>query len=121
MISNILNELIENVYKYSVKNSDIIVSVTNINNILELCSINTVSNKSLESYKKFVDKISNSKDIKKVYFDQIENRIQNRKVSRLGLLTILNDYPATFDLDIISRTDKIIELSSKIVINMDLL
>lgn len=96
-VSFISNELLENALKFSEETevSTIRISLYLFDDCLRFYVTNPVNSATSESFKAFVNRIL-KEDTHELYLALLEDRDQDSGVeSRLGFLTILNDYGAT--------------------------
>jgi hypothetical protein len=96
-VSFIANELLENALKFSQETdmSTIRISLYLLDDCLRFYVANPINTESSESFKAFLHRIV-KEDAHELYLSLLENRDQDSGVeSRLGFLTILNDYGAT--------------------------
>ncbi len=96
-ISHIANELLENAMKFNDKNSDypIILQVQLYHDHLTLYIINSISPESLKNFQSFLPEFLNTEP-QEFYIRQIKRaeKDESMMTSRLGLLTIIDDYNA---------------------------
>lgn len=103
-LSVILNELVENAVKYSSNdNKQITIALCESNGFLYFEVDNFITEQQAEVFNREVSSIEDIADINQAYVDAME-RSMTGEDSRLGLLTILNDYKVsmafTFSEDI---------------------
>lgn len=95
-VTYIVNELLENSIKFNYEaiKYPIKLELYLLEQDLVLVSSNCVNAKNLESFKDFVQELITS-DIDELYFRQLEKGAEEQsEESRLGLLSIMNDYNA---------------------------
>jgi hypothetical protein len=96
-VSYIANELIENAVKYSSDSTTLPISITLY--LYEQALIFKVTNyatlQRVELYQAFIQTLLES-NIDEFYIQQLENTAIGNGTSNMGLLTMINDYGATF-------------------------
>ncbi len=95
-VSFIANELLENAMKFSdaSTNYPIKIKLKLSQEKLFFVVTNSIEKQRIESFKKHIQDLLNS-DPQEMYINQIEQNIENETSSRLGYLTMMNDYCAT--------------------------
>ena len=97
-ISYISNELLENAMKFSYASSNPMVSIEMIleADIISLYTKNRFDPNMIEPFQQFIQRML-TEDPNELYLEQIERNAEDDSdgSSRLGFLTILNDYGAT--------------------------
>lgn len=95
-VSYIANELLENAMKFSSEQFyPVSLQVHLYDDHLVLSLTNSISQKNLESFQEFLEELLNN-DPQELYIRRMQ-KLQlddNQKISRLGLLTMINDYNA---------------------------
>lgn len=120
VMSTILNELIENTTKYSVRKEEKInVYIGISDNSLTIETINNAGEGSANSLQELVKKIS-EEDTESLFLNQILNAAhQDDNVSGLGLITILKDYPTKFGVKITpAKKEGIYTIHIMVVLNL---
>lgn len=95
VVSFIANELLENAMKFNDENSQDPISIRlhmNSQRLLFLAT-NSVSLQGVEHFQTYIKELTTS-DPNDLYLRQLENSAVNESESRLGLLTMMNDYLA---------------------------
>ncbi len=95
-VSFIANELLENAMKFSNShiNYPIQIKLKLTQEKLLFFVTNSIENQNIEFFKNYIQDLLNS-DPQEMYIHQIEQNIENETSSRLGYLTMMNDYFAT--------------------------
>lgn len=96
-VSYITNELLENALKFNCNaSSDVIcIGIYLVSSDLFFYITNSISDKDADSFRPYIERLL-CEDISSLYLDRIERNAAEggEEFSRLGLLTILNDYNA---------------------------
>ncbi len=94
-VSFIANELLENAMKFSDSRCfyPIRIKINLDSERLVFVVINSISPEALPSFQDYIQTLLNS-DPQELYISQIEQNLEDGKSSRLGYLTMMNDYQA---------------------------
>ncbi len=95
VVSFIANELLENAMKFTDETSQYPISIRLYmdSHKLVFLATNSVSPKAVESFQAYIKELTTS-DPSELYIHQLENSAVEESESRLGLLTMMNDYLA---------------------------
>lgn len=108
-ISYIANELLENVMKFSFKpdNNPVSMELHLFPEAFRFYTINVVNPLHVSEFQEFIGKLL-TEDTQEIQLQQIEKNAAdtNKDVSRLGLLTLINDYGAHLAWRFETRTDE---------------
>ena len=95
-VSFIVNELLENSFKYALKNQpssrNIAIYLHQKKLIIE-CE-NETSEIMSKKYQKSIDLLLHH-DLDQLFLNRLENQAKSKSIGQLGLITILRDYPTT--------------------------
>lgn len=106
-LSVILNELVENAVKYSAEESKRIrITLCEKDNFLYFEVENYVTQEQKEIFDSEIKTLEESEDISKTYMEAME-RSMTGEDSRLGLLTILNDYKVAMSVTFSKITEQV--------------
>ncbi|MEB3280242.1 MAG: ATP-binding protein [Lyngbya sp.] len=94
-VSFIANELLENAMKFSNNRCHYPIQIKiNLNSERLIFSvINSIDPEKIPSFQEYIQTLLNS-DPQEMYINQIEQNLEDGKSSRLGYLTMINDYQA---------------------------
>lgn len=93
-LSAILNELVENAVKFSLKEDfSITLNLYQYEDKIIFETINVISAEQHNAFKhRLTDLLDETVDIETKYFHQVLENVQNNRDSGLGLITLLHDY-----------------------------
>ncbi|WP_198266172.1 DUF6272 family protein [sulfur-oxidizing endosymbiont of Gigantopelta aegis] len=116
-VSYVANELLENAMKYSDKGDNCLISISLIfeDNQIILTESNSVAISSVQNYKSFVHKLSQS-DPMEMYLEQLEAKaLDDNMTSGLGFLSMINDYSAELAWQFkSSKTQDVISVTTEV-------
>ena len=94
-VSFIANELLENAMKFSDHHCvyPIQIKINLSREWLSFLVINSIDPRTIPSFQDYIQTLLNS-DPQEMYINQIEQNLENGQSSRLGYLTMINDYQA---------------------------
>lgn len=94
-VSFIANELLENAMKFSDNRCvyPIQIKINLSQEWLSFLVINSIDPRTISSFQDYIQTLLNS-DPQEMYINQIEQNLEDGKSSRLGYLTMINDYQA---------------------------
>ncbi|WP_413163513.1 slr1658 superfamily regulator [Capilliphycus salinus ALCB114379] len=94
-VSFIANELLENAMKFSDNSCSypIQIKINLSSEWLSFWVVNSIAPEKIESFQDYIQTLLNS-DPQEMYINQIEENLEDGNSSRLGYLTMINDYQA---------------------------
>lgn len=102
-LSFILNEIVENAVKYSIKEKNPIkICLYELNGDLIFEVKNYISPDQNSIFMDYIRHLQTVPDISEEYIRMVSKNVENDEASNLGLLTILNDFQLTMAFDFIA-------------------
>lgn len=121
-VNYIANELIDNAMKFNHETSDYPVKfgLHLLQDKLVLTSTNCLSSEVLANFYDFVNQLKDA-EIEDLYIQQLEKgALEESHESKLGILTMINDYLATvgWKIETIQQEPEVVTLTTKVQLNI---